>query len=380
MLDKLKSFKSKEISHNWDILQAWILIKEVLLKVKDILENHWEYNEKIEFLTKGMLTRAIILDTIFNHLFEISYPDSEWNTFILDENNDLYYQIPAIWVFFNWEPIFLNRNYIEALWAKDLKTLKEDIIQKKALEKYYTPESQWTAKDAILKLGFWEWYKDLKLTTVLWKTISWNSFWKKDWLEIRIWNDITYWTFKNTKIWDVINEKDLTLKTSQIIDSYIYQVWKIINIEPSSIGKLMIFKSLSEILDRVWNDGQFLMNITFEKNEKAKNKMICNNNYLNAIWLSFEELEKKVIDGTLYNEHYKKDTESLIKWLWETLKEDWYYITDFTMLDKNKVPKNYSWYRKLIVDKDLWINRTFGIWNNAISKDNADIINFLEEK
>lgn len=380
MLDKLKSFKSKEISHNWDILQAWILIKEVLLKVKDILENHWEYNEKIEFLTKGMLTRAIILDTIFNHLFEISYPDSEWNTFILDENNDLYYQIPAIWVFFNWEPIFLNRNYIEALWAKDLKTLKEDIIQKKALEKYYTPESQWTAKDAILKLGFWEWYKDLKLTTVLWKTISWNSFWKKDWLEIRIWNDITYWTFKNTKIWDVINEKDLTLKTSQIIDSYIYQVWKIINIEPSSIGKLMIFKSLSEILDRVWNDGQFLMNITFEKNEKVKNKMICNNNYLNAIWLSFEELEKKVIDGTLYNEHYKKDTESLIKWLWETLKEDWYYITDFTMLDKNKVPKNYSWYRKLIVDKDLWINRTFGIWNNAISKDNADIINFLEEK
>ena len=379
MLDKLKSFKSKEISHNWDILQAWFLIKEVLLKVKNILENHWEYNEKIELLTKGILTRAIILDTIFNHLFEVGYPDSEWRNFILDENNDLYYQTPAIWVFFNWDPILLNRNYIEALWAEDLETLKKDIIQTKALEKYYTPESQWTAKNAILKLRFWEWYKDLKLTTIWWKTISWNSFWKKDWLEIRIWNDITYWTFKNTKIWNIIDEKNLTLKTNQIIDSYIYQVWKIINIDPSSIGKLMTFKSLSEILDKVWNDGQFLMNITFEKNEKVKNKMIYNNNYLNAIWLDFKELEKKIIDGTLYKDHYKKDTEILIKWLWETLEEDWYYISDFTMLDKNKVPKNYSWYRKLIIDKDLWINRTFGIWNNAISKDNAEIINFLEK-
>lgn len=192
MLDRLKSFKSKETSHNWDILQAWVLVKEVLLKIKKILENHWEYNENIEDLTKEMLTRAIMLDTIFNHIYELSWPDENWNTTILSESSELYYHTPAIWIFFNWVPVFLNNNYVRALWAENVDTLKQDIIQKKALEKYYIPESQSVAKTAVLKLVFWKWYKDLKLTTVWWKTISWNSFWKKDWLEIRIWNDITY--------------------------------------------------------------------------------------------------------------------------------------------------------------------------------------------
>lgn len=379
MLEKLKSFRGEDISANWDILQAWILIKEVLLKVKEILENHWEYNDKIETLTKEILTRAIMLDTTFNHLYDLTWHTGWWNQVIEKEYNDLYYHTPAIWIFFNWAPIFLNKNYVDALWAESADTLKQDIIQKKALEKYYIPESQWVAKTAILKLWFWEGYKDLKLTTVWWKTISWNSFWKRDWLEIRIWNDVTYWTFKRSEIGTSINNEDLTLKTKQLIYSYIIEVWKIINLDPSDRWRLMVFALLSEILDKIWNDGQFLMNMTIEKNENSENRMTCNNNYLNAIWLTLEELEEKIRNNTLYRDHYTKETEILIKWLWETLKEEWYYISDFTMLDKNRVPKNYSWYRKLIEIKELWIHRTFGIWNNAISEDNAEIMRLIWE-
>lgn len=177
-----------------------------------------------------------------------------------------------------------------------------------------------------------------------------------------------------------MNDERLALKTKQMVNMYVIKVWKIINLDGADIGKLIVFAILSEILDKIWNDGQFLMNMTIEKDEKSENVMICNNNYLNAIWLTFDELEEKIKKGTLYKDHYTKDTEKLIKWLWKTLKEEWYYISSFTMLDKNKVPKNYSWYRKLIEDTDLWIHRTFGIWNNAISADTAEIMRYLWEQ
>lgn len=379
MLDRLKSFQSKEKSNTWDILQAWVIIKEVLIKIRDVLENHWEYSEKIESMSKDILTRAMILDTIFNHLFEISWPDLDWNTNILSESSDLYYHTPAIWVFYNWNPIFLNRNYFEALWAEDLGTLKKDIIEGKALTKYYIPESQDVAKTAVLKLKHWERYKDLKLTTTSWKTISWNSFWKTDWLEIRIWNDVTYWTFKRTEIWSNNVEENTSLKTKQLINSYIIEVSKIMDLNIIDKTKLVIFSMLCEILDKIWDDWQYLMNITVEKDEVATERMFWNNNYLNAMWLTYDQIREKIKNNTLYRDHYRKDTESLIKWLWETLKEEWYYISDFTLLDSNKTPKNYSWYRKLIEDNDLWIHRTFWIWNNAISKDNAEIMRFLWE-
>jgi len=48
--------------------------------------------------------------------------------------------------------------------------------------------------------------------------------------------------------------------------------------------------------------------------------MICNNNYLNAIWITFEELKEKVKKDILYRDHYAKDTEKLIRWFWKTLK------------------------------------------------------------
>jgi len=364
MLDGLKSFQSQEKSEVWDTLQAWIIIKEVLLKVKDILENHWKYNESIESLSKEILARAMILDSLFNLVF--------------NEEIESYHYIPAIWIFFKWIPIFLNNNYVHALWAEDVETLKQDIIQKKALEKYYTPESKSIAKLAVLKLWFWEWYKDLRLTTVWWKKISWNSFWKIDWLEIRIWNDITYWTFKYSEIWNVIKDERLSLKTKQLVTKYIIEVWKIIHLNATDRGKLIIFTMLSEIIDKIWNDGQFLMNITKYDNDGENTEMeACNENYLQALWISYQELFEKIKNGTFYKEHYSWINRKLIKWLMKSLKNEWFYTDDLTMIDVNWVPKTYSWIRLLIADEKLWLSKTFWIWTNAIWADNVELIKLL---
>jgi len=41
---------------------------------------------------------------------------------------------------------------------------------------------------------------------------------------------------------------------------------------------------LSEIIDKIWNDGQFLMNITKYDNDGENTEMeACNENYLQAL-------------------------------------------------------------------------------------------------
>lgn len=368
MLDKLSLFKSAERNEAWDVLKSSNIIKWVLQKVKDILENHWEYNEKIEYLSKEILTRAMMLDILFNDLFE---------------EDALYYIIPAIWVFFNWYPIFLNSNYVRALWSENIEELKKEIMEGKSLERY-TLESKKNAKIAVLKLKFWKGYKDLQLKTNDWRIISWNSFWRSEWFEIRIWNDVTYWRFKKTDLdfsLDSSITENISLKSRQIIESYVIEVQKIINLDNGLKDRLIVFSKLLEILDRVWNDWQCLMNITtYNENDNINHNYsieICNENYLQALWLTYEELRKKIKNGTFYRDNYSKINQKLIEWLMKTLKEDKYYIHDFTMIDSNWVPKNYSWFRLLLVDRDLLLSRTFWIWNNAISADNVELMKIL---
>jgi hypothetical protein len=53
----------------------------------------------IEALTKDMLTRAMMLDIVFNHLYELVWGDDSRALAILKEDNDLnelYYHTPAI--------------------------------------------------------------------------------------------------------------------------------------------------------------------------------------------------------------------------------------------------------------------------------------------
>jgi len=53
----------------------------------------------IEALTKDMLTRAMMLDIVFNHLYELVRSDYNRAIAILKEDNDLnelYYHTPAI--------------------------------------------------------------------------------------------------------------------------------------------------------------------------------------------------------------------------------------------------------------------------------------------
>jgi len=76
--------------------------------------------------------------------------------------------------------------------------------------------------------------------------------------------------FRNSDVWNSTNDDRIYLKTKQLVNRYITEVWKIIHLDSSYRAKLVVFAILSEILDKIWNDWQFLMNVTIEKDEKMR--------------------------------------------------------------------------------------------------------------
>lgn len=386
----LEVFKNERKNTTGSILQVWKIIKGTLWEIKKILIQNNCYSEEIENDSKEILTRAYMLDALFNPLqskdnaewdlnefdFTQNYMTVLWNLDEIDESieNEIYYLTPSIWVFFQWQPLFLNHNYIEALWAESEASLKADIKNGIALKKYYKVWDDIKAIEAVSKLSAWEWYKNLELTTKKWKILSWNSFWSREWLEIRIWNDITEWTFnkrENNLEWF----SGINLETRRFILQYASKINSLIWLNLDMKNKLIIFWILSNILDKIWNDWQFLMNITLD--DKKEYEMLFNTNYAFALKRHKTEIEAKIKNQTLWSETYDEDTILLIKWLMMCLKDDGYYVADFPLKDKNGKWKIYSWLRFFIQDKDFDINRTFWIGTNAISKDNAEIRKFL---
>lgn len=381
-MDTLKSdIESRflEQTKMWDTIDTVAVIKPILLRVRWILDD-----EKTKELSKEILTLSYIIDTIFSSkltkeesIFLEGF--SEWN-----DNNKLYHHTPIIWIFYKWEPIFLNRNYVEALWAENIEILKQHINNWIALEKYYTQESFLLAKEAVSLLKKWEWYKNLELETKDWKLISWNSFWSNTWLEVRVWSntwlemrvwqDITHWTFQR-KEQDTLDNW-LSLDSINTINTFLIRVNQIIT--PEEINKLKIFAMFCEILEKIWKDWQYLMNITVDEKDWKNRDFIFNTNYLNALWFTLEEINFLINNNLLYDKIYTEEELFLIKWLFKVLKDNWYYIEDFRLRDKNWELKTFSWFRQLIEDKDFWLNRTIWIWTWAKSIDIANLEDLMK--
>lgn len=381
-MDTLKSdIESRFLGQTkmWDTIDTVAVIKPILLRVRWILDD-----EKTKELSKEILTLSYIIDTIFSSKLtkeESIFLEgiSEWN-----DSNKLYHHTPIIWIFYKWEPIFLNRNYVEALWAENIEILKQHINSWIALEKYYTQESFLLAKEAVSLLKKWEWYKNLELETKDWKLISWNSFWSNTWLEVRVWSntwlemrvwqDITHWTFQR-KEQDTLDNW-LSIDSINTINTFLIRVNQIIT--PEEINKLKIFAMFCEILEKIWKDWQYLMNITVDEKDWKNRDFIFNTNYLNALWFTLEEINFLINNNLLYDKIYTEEELFLIKWLFKVLKDNWYYIEDFRLRDKNWELKTFSWFRQLIEDKDFWLNRTIWIWTWAKSIDIANLEKLME--
>lgn len=357
----------------WDTLKLSEIVKRVILRVEEVT---WKWFREEN---KDLIIKASILDAIFNSLLkdrviDKAFHHTEW------EKNSLYYYTPSIWVFYRWIPVFLNQNYVEALWAEDLETLKRDLENSNlAFEKYYTPESAEEAKRRKTELAEWKVYSEIVLETKTWNKISWNGFWSGwNWLEIRLWNDVTYWKNQNTDT----NDKRLEtytwneLSTQLLIQSFTNRVRDIIT--DAELRNLTIFYHLSAILDRVWNNWQHIMNITdFNEDDKQVIRLL-NSRYSRALKRDGSEVIEKSHDGSLWKESYDADTKTLIDWLTKILLKEWHYIHDFPMIDSSWVKKMYSWARLLIQDPDFWIKSSFWIWNHTVSKWDAELNAFLE--
>lgn len=368
MIEWIKLFEKSEKSASWDLLKCGQVIHQTLKNVQNALEQKWKYNKELQEMSQTILTRAIMLDSIFNHIHEVWFLNEENIREVEAESSDLYHLTPAIWVFYRGQPVFLNRNYVEALWGERVEEIKSEINDGTVMENRYTPESGLIAKEAVERLNKWEQYKDLILATQWGRILSWNSFGKKGMLEIRLGNDITHGRFQSeTENKNTPFEKRTSLKTQKIVGEFIGKVSHIIPLSANDQTKLYVFFLLSEILDKVWDDGQYIMNMTDEtKSQDDATKMICNNNYLEALELTYDQVIEKIKNGKLYNDHYSPETLVLIKGLWNTLEKEWWYIEEFPLIDAKKQHKTYTWYRKLITNKEMGIQRTFWIGNSAI--------------
>lgn len=380
MIEWIKLFEKSEKSTSWDLLKCGQVIHQTLKNVQNALEQKWKYNKELQEMSQTILTRAIMLDSIFNHIHEVWFPNEENIREVEAESSDLYHLTPAIWVFYRGQPVFLNRNYVEALWGERVEEIKSEINDGTVMQNRYTPESGFIAKEAVERLNKWEQYKDLILATQWGRILSWNSFGKKGMLEIRLGNDITHGRFQSeTENKNTPFEKRTSLKTQKIVGEFIGKVSHIIPLSANDQTKLYVFFLLSEILDKIWDDGQYIMNMTDEtKSQNDETRMICNNNYLEALGLNYDQIIAKIKKGTLYNDHYSPETLALIKGLWKTLEKEWWYIEEFPLIDSKKTHKTYTWYRNLITNKEMWIQRTFWIGNNAIPADIVELLKWIE--
>lgn len=386
MLNEIAAFKSWNHDHQGDVLQTTKVIKPTLTQIKAILEDQNRWNASLESTSKEIIARSMMLEMSFNHIAEYDYEslddiivgvngidDFEW----VLESADTYAFTPIVGIFYKGRPVFLNKNYVKALGWENVEEIRNEVEQGVSLSRY-TPESQEIAKQAVAKLKNGESYKNLILETRQGRVISWNSFGNPHALEIRIWHDITNGVFSNTEKQEENFIPQTSLQTNQLVMKYLWEVHRILPFSKDEVIKMMHFASLSELLDIVWNDGQLIMNASVEPQETGgSSQVIANSNYLHALGLTYDSFLQKVKDETLYNEHYDRETLLLIRWLWKTLKNEWYYFSDFPLKDSSGISKSYSWYRRLLEDKDFWIYRTFGIGNNAISDDERSL---LDEK
>lgn len=340
----------------------WILENSHQLEQQEIEEKV----KKIFWMFEDIQIRAFMLESLFKDFSKNNKDLNLWDIRDID-SSEYYHFRPLVGIFYKWKPIFLNQNYVQWLWAESLSQLKEDIENGVVYEKYYEEWSDELAKEHVSKLKKWEWYKNLVLITKSWRIISFNSFWSIDWLEIRIWEDITNWRLnENEKNQNSENENEFELKTDLLINEFKSQVNDLVKL-PEKINSIFeTFWYISKILDTIWNDWQFLMNYTVQKWDNPK-KIVYNKKYHSAL----PDKSKSWDFSQTYWVEKANEIESYIN-MWKTYG---YYVEHFTMWDKV-----YWWLRAVLSNKakkDTTIS--FWMWTDVISNEDQYILEQLKK-
>ena len=363
----------------WDTVKVWDFVKDRVFKLLPPEKLNREDNLEIKSIISELVLLWYMFDKIFNHI-----PENNWDlnidnwVFSLEEKiNELsYYGLPIVGVFQNWQPIFLNWNYVKALWSKNVNEVRENIEKRIALATYYEPNSAREAHSRLSWLKVWQWYKWLKLVTKEWKTIIWNSFPISNWFEVRIWTDVTHNNWELLLPLDDKNINDwLSLDVSSIINETSNSITKILPM--SDLKFLDYLKVLLESFETIWKNWQFLMNST---NTLNKTDMFYNPRYLQSTWLTTTEIDEKLRDWTLWPDLYSPETMLLINARLSELKSNWHYFDTFPMIDqKTKKWVDYAWARFLISIKELWVERSIWIWSPTKSKAEFELDKWFRE-
>ncbi len=325
-------------------------------ELQNMIEQLWYFSEAMEHISNPILAE----DTQEYYLLE-NDDESDFDLWEIWEDisqesiseNLIYDHTPMIAFFFQWKPVFISHNYMQAFWYNSLSVIQSDILSGKILQNY-TPESEHRAKEAIMRLRRWEKYRDLELHLKNGKIIKWNSYGDSA-LEIRIWIDVT-----EAQNQDILSGSFpwFHMNTNDLITNIRWRLrWYISN---TDIIKLEIIREILNAFTYIWNEWPYLMNIIVDKGEEKI--YLPNKNCSNAYKLPCLKMQEKHRKWTLFTQHYDEETQYLIEGLLRSLYENpGYYLETFPLIDNDWQRKVYNWFRHRLSIKggSIGIGRDF---------------------
>lgn len=361
----------KNLSQN-----VWLLTKSINSEVLSLISDD-EKNELIKS-EEILKQRAFILNFLLN-------PEKflENNSSIKLEEVELLIKeyIPLIAIYENKKLVFANSNYInvmwEPLWVNNLEDLKTHVDKNWLIKESY---ESWLdmAENSVKTLNEWFayfWNSSKILSTKSWKIIDWHSFWDEEWVNIRIWSNITNWFLSNNNSKENSDEEyeKLAIDTKKEINNYKKQISNILDNNRKEFNirllkDIKLFEKLSDILDFIWTYWPFSMNIINDW------KLEINPKYLAETWYEIKDFEKWDFWKLVYPEN-DDENNFMINNSLRLLDKQNFYTEKFwiTTKDWNKNPLN--WLRIKIDSKT-----NFWIWNNIKTQKDIDLEKLAQEE
>ncbi len=234
------------------------------------------------------------------------------------------------------------------------------------------------AENSVKTLNEWFayfWNSSKILSTKSWKIIDWHSFWDEEWVNIRIWSNITNWFLSNNNSKENSDEEyeKLAIDTKKEINNYKKQISNILDNNRKEFNirllkDIKLFEKLSDILDFIWTYWPFSMNIINDW------KLEINPKYLAETWYEIKDFEKWDFWKLVYPEN-DDENNFMINNSLRLLDKQNFYTEKFwiTTKDWNKNPLN--WLRIKIDSKT-----NFWIWNNIKTQKDIDLEKLAQEE
>lgn len=354
----------------WHYTHAESILESTCLQIKDILQSECSDEKKnilemINILEWIILSRWYMLDTFMHPLKDI------WKE---SESKLLFPPLIALIKTQDKKssPLLISESYTVWLWAESLWEVIKHIENNTALSTYYTEKSLpiWLSLTKELSENWWYRWKELRTKKL--RTISWDSNWYiEDTLaiplnyQVRVWSDVTWWEHSNDlHINNSLSSNSwIHLDTLNVIDKFISAVRTIIIWQKYQdptlqdlLNRLRFFRILARIVDHIWNETNFIINMKYRSNEMLSHPSEWNNwilpkwiifnwAYTQATWYTKQEIINFINEWKLNKVLYWESSGLVTDIVNEWEGQNW-YVMDFPLKRKDNSIHSIPWVRQ----------------------------------